>query len=136
MRHKIRIEVLTSVARPISWILRAEGLVVLIFALGVYFISKFSWITFAILFLIPDISFVGYLVNNKIGAISYNIAHSYIGAMICLGAGYFLGFESAFLVGLIWVAHIGFDRALGYGLKYANGFGFTHLGLIGKAKDA
>jgi hypothetical protein len=29
-------------------------------------------------------------------------------------------------------AHIGIDRALGYGLKYSTGFGFTHLGRIGK----
>jgi hypothetical protein len=36
-------------------------------------------------------------------------------------------------VALIWLAHIGFDRALGYGLKYKAGFGFTHLGRIGPA---
>jgi hypothetical protein len=30
------------------------------------------------------------------------------------------------------MAHIGIDRALGYGLKYSAGFGFTHLGRIGK----
>jgi hypothetical protein len=35
-------------------------------------------------------------------------------------------------IAMIWLAHIGFDRALGYGLKYSAGFGFTHLGRIGK----
>ena len=33
---------------------------------------------------------------------------------------------------MIWCAHIGFDRALGYGLKSAAGFEFTHLGRIGR----
>ena len=33
---------------------------------------------------------------------------------------------------LIWAAHIGFDRALGYGLKYPTSFGETHLGRIGR----
>jgi hypothetical protein len=32
----------------------------------------------------------------------------------------------------IWIAHIGFDRALGYGLKYGSGFTHTHLGRIGR----
>jgi hypothetical protein len=35
-------------------------------------------------------------------------------------------------IAMIWLAHIGFDRALGYGLKYQAGFGFTHLGRIGR----
>ena len=126
--------VLTSVSSPINWILRSEGLAVFSFAIGMYFQQDYSWVTFAILFLMPDLSFSGYLINNKIGAIAYNTAHSYIGASISLAVGFFLGVESALLVGLIWAAHIGFDRALGYGLKYGNGFGFTHLGMIGKAK--
>jgi hypothetical protein len=41
-------------------------------------------------------------------------------------------FLTILLIAMIWLAHIGFDRALGYGLKYASGFGFTHLGRIGK----
>jgi hypothetical protein len=113
-------------------VLRLEGLCVLIAALVTY--SKFGlgWKTFALFFLTPDISFAGYLAGSKIGAISYNLAHSYVGALCCLIVGLLLSAPIVLGAGIIWCAHIGFDRALGYGLKYSAGFGFTHLGRIGK----
>lgn len=112
-------------------VLRLEGLCVLVAASVAY--SKFGlgWGTFALFFLTPDLSLFGYLAGPKIGAISYNLAHSYIGAVVCLVAGLVLPVPTVLGVGLIWCAHIGFDRALGYGLKYSDGFGFTHLGRIG-----
>jgi hypothetical protein len=113
-------------------VLRFEGLCVLIAALVAY--SKFGlgWGTFALFFLTPDISFLGYLAGPKIGAVSYNVAHSYVGAMACLIASLVLPVPTILTVGIIWFAHIGFDRAFGYGLKYSEGFGFTHLGRIGR----
>lgn len=125
---------MTAVSKPINWILRGEGVAVFIFALLIYSTLGFSWKSFAILFLIPDIAFLGYLVNKRIGAIAYNTTHSYVGAILCTGLGYFYHIETLLLLGVIWVAHVGFDRMLGYGLKYSDGFGYTHLGLIGKAK--
>lgn len=126
---------MTYVTSPINWILRTEGLVVLILALYAYFSMGVSWVIFAIFFLLPDISLIGYLAGNKIGASAYNIAHSYIGALICAAVGFFSSIEAAQLAGIIWVAHIGFDRTLGYGLKYTDGFRYTHLGAIGKERD-
>ncbi|MGZ4978049.1 MAG: DUF4260 domain-containing protein [Methylobacter sp.] len=113
-------------------VLRLEGLCVLIAASVAY--SKFGlgWGTFALFFLTPDLSFLGYLAGSKVGAVSYNLAHSYIGAVVCLAAGVMLPAPTILCIGLIWCAHIGFDRALGYGLKYSAGFGFTHLGHIGR----
>jgi len=113
-------------------ILRLEGLCILIAASVAY--SKFGmgWGTFALFFLGPDISLFGYLAGPKIGALSYNVAHSYIGAVACLAAGVVVPAPTVLCIGLIWTAHIGFDRALGYGLKYPGGFGFTHLGRIGR----
>ena len=113
-------------------VLRLEGLCVLIAASVAY--SKFGlgWGTFAIFFLTPDLSFLGYLAGPKIGAVSYNVAHSYVGAVACLVASLVLPAPVLLSVGIIWFAHIGFDRALGYGLKYSEGFGFTHLGRIGR----
>ena len=35
--------------------------------------------------------------------------------------------ETAAKVALIWLAHIGMDRLLGYGLKYPSAFKDTHL---------
>jgi hypothetical protein len=113
-------------------ILRLEGLCVLIAALLAYAKLSFSWGTFALFFLTPDISILGYIVGSSFGATAYNAAHSYIGALLCIAGGFFLPAPMLLCTGVIWCAHIGFDRALGYGLKYSTGFGFTHLGLIGK----
>ncbi|MBC3765073.1 DUF4260 domain-containing protein [Neptunicella marina] len=123
------------VGTPVNWILRTEGLFAFLAAIYFYDISGFSWVTFLIAFFIPDLSMLGYLVNNHPGAIAYNMAHSYIGAIICLTAGFIFSVKVLLLISLIWVAHIGFDRALGYGLKYTRGFGFTHLGQTGKKRD-
>lgn len=121
----------------IRLILRLEGLCVLVAALLAYNRLGFGWGTFALCFFIPDISFLGYLAGSRIGAIAYNAAHSYIGAITCLVASFLLPSPALLCAGIIWCAHIGFDRMLGYGLKYSAGFGFTHLGLIGRfAKSA
>jgi hypothetical protein len=89
-----------------------------------------SWVVFGVLFFAPDASFAGYLVGPRIGAALYNVAHSYVGplilAAVLLSAGTGLPFA------LVWAAHIGFDRTLGYGLKYPSAFGDTHLGRIGQ----
>ncbi len=113
-------------------VLRLEGFFVMVAALLAYDKFGAGWSTFAWFFLTPDISFLGYLVGARVGAISYNAAHSYIGAMACLIASQLLAAPLLLTVGIIWCAHIGFDRALGYGLKYSTGFKFTHLGRIGR----
>jgi hypothetical protein len=114
----------------VRYVLRLEGLCVLIIALILYSKLGLGWGTFALYFLVPDISFIGFLAGSKIGALSYNLAHSYIGPMVLLGVGY-TSVPALYYAGLIWIAHIGFDRAMGYGLKYSDGFSLTHLGLIG-----
>jgi Domain of unknown function (DUF4260) len=116
----------------VRWVLRLEGLCVLIAASLFYPKLGFSWGTFALFFLTPDLSFLGYLAGSRVGALTYNSAHSYIGAIACLVAGSLFIAPVLSCVGVIWCAHIGFDRALGYGLKYSAGFSFTHLGLIGR----
>jgi len=113
-------------------VLRLEGLCVLIASTLAYSKYGLGWGTFAWYFLAPDISFLGYLAGPRIGALGYNLAHSYIGAVACLTAGLIMPEPAMLCAGLIWSAHIGFDRALGYGLKYSRGFGYTHLGRIGK----
>ena len=84
------------------------------------------------LFLVPDLSFAAYLAGPRTGAIIYNAAHSYMAPMALMTAGFGLDSPLTLSIALIWLAHIGIDRALGYGLKYSAGFGFTHLGRIGK----
>ncbi|CAB3809877.1 DUF4260 domain-containing protein [Paraburkholderia fynbosensis] len=113
-------------------VLRPEGVLVLIAACVAY--SKFGLGrgTFALWFLAPDLSFFGFLAGPKVGSIAYNSAHSYSGASCCISAGLLVSAPILLSAGMIWCAHIGFDRALGYGLKYGTGFGFTHLGRKGK----
>lgn len=112
-------------------VLRLEGLCVLAACLFAY--SKFGagWGVFFTWFLLPDLSMLGYLAGPRVGAFTYNAAHSSIGAVACLASSVAWP-EVPAAVGLIWLAHIGFDRALGYGLKYRQGFGWTHLGPIGR----
>jgi hypothetical protein len=114
--------------------LRVEGLFVLAASCMLYAHTQHRWGLFFVFFLLPDLSFAGYLAGPKIGAVTYNVVHSY-STPIALGIlFYFLKIDAALPFLFIWTAHIGFDRALGYGLKYATGFGNTHLGMMGKPK--
>jgi len=113
-------------------LLRLEGFCVLVAACVAYSKLSLNWGTFAIYFLVPDISLLGYFAGAKVGAFSYNTAHSSVGAIASLVIGFTLPSPALQCAGLIWCAHIGFDRALGYGLKYPEGFNFTHLGCIGR----
>ncbi len=119
----------------VSTTLRLEGLAVLAVTVTAFSGLHASWWLFAALFLVPDVSFLAYLVNPRVGAIAYNAMHSYI-APLFLGLTAFLG-PAPFLtpIALIWIAHIGFDRAAGYGLKYGSAFGDTHLGYKGQPRN-
>jgi hypothetical protein len=112
-------------------LLRLEGAA---FAAAVAFYAQagFSWPAFALFFLAPDLAMLAYLAGPRAGAIAYNLAHTYVLAAALTLAGFFAGAPIAAAGGLIWIAHIGFDRALGYGLKYSSAFGDTHLGRIGR----
>lgn len=113
-------------------VLRTEGLLLLAVALTLYEHNGGDWRMFALLFLVPDISFAGYLAGPRVGALSYNAMHATIMPLLLGVVGLVLNLPIAANVSLISLAHIGFDRALGYGLKHAKGFGFTHLGRIGR----
>jgi hypothetical protein len=84
------------------------------------------------LFLVPDLSFAAYLAGPQTGAVIYNTAHSYLLPVALMTVGFALPEPLILSIAMIWLAHIGIDRALGYGLKYEAGFGFTHLGRIGR----
>ena len=117
-------------------LLRLEGLTLFVGMTLLYAIWGGSWWTYAILFLAPDLSFAAYLAGPKAGAIVYNAAHSYLAPMALMTSGFGLDSPLVLSIAMIWLAHIGIDRALGYGLKYFAGFGFTHLGRIGPAAKA
>ncbi len=112
-------------------ILRLEGFAAFATALLLYAHAGISWPVFALLFLAPDLSMLAYLAGPRIGALGYNLMHTYTLAFAPVLAGFVGGAPLLTAVGLIWIAHIGFDRALGYGLKYPTRFGDTHLSRTG-----
>jgi hypothetical protein len=115
--------------------LRLEGGAILVLALLLYARSGGNWATFALLFLVPDLSIVGYLVGPRLGAALYNVAHSYVGPLLVYAAAVDFGLAGESTASLIWLAHIGFDRVVGFGLKYPTAFRDTHLGHIGRPRD-
>ena len=113
---------------------RLEGVFLFFVAILFYFMfQNNAWLYFGLLF-VPDISALGYLAGNKIGSHTYNIGHSLIAPLVLLGIGVAGERPLVTAVALIWVAHIGLDRALGFGLKFSDSFSHTHLGRIGKPK--
>jgi hypothetical protein len=118
----------------ITALLRIEGFVLLAGAVAVYAALGGNWWLFAVLLLAPDLAMLGALAGQAAGARIYNAAHSYAVPAALGGAAWFAGADWLLAVALIWVAHIGMDRAVGYGLKYPGLDGHTHLGPIGKAK--
>ena len=117
----------------IALLLRLEGLVVAVATAVLYAHNGMSWWLFAALWLAPDLSMLGYLGRPCRAARIYNAFHTYVGPGVLLLSAYLLHAYTLFPVALIWANHIGVDRLLGFGLKYGNGFGWTHLGLVGKA---
>jgi Domain of unknown function (DUF4260) len=113
---------------------RIEGAALLVLALAAFGIADLSWWWFALLLLVPDLTMVGYLANEETGALVYNIGHTLVWPALLLAWG--LPTDRPWVVGIgaIWLAHIGIDRALGYGLKLPEGFQHTHLGVIGAVR--
>jgi Domain of unknown function (DUF4260) len=113
-------------------LLRLEGLTLFFGMVLLYAVWGGSWWVFALLFLAPDLSFIAYLADPKTGAVVYNAAHSYLLPVALMTLGFAVPEPLTLSIAMIWLAHIGIDRALGYGLKYQTGFGFTHLGRVGR----
>ena len=108
-------------------LLHIEGFVVLVAACVAYDALEVSWGKFALLFLVPDVSMIGYLGGKTVGAWLYNAIHSYLGPALLWAFAHWGDQQTLVPICLIWAAHIGFDRLLGYGLKFPTGFKDTHL---------
>jgi hypothetical protein len=117
-----------SVSGGVKRLLQAEGVAYFLIALGAYHVLNGSWIMFLILFFVPDLTFAAYFLGSRVGAYAYNAMHSTIGPLLMIAASYVFRHPELHWIGLIWLAHVGFDRMLGYGLKYETGFKDTHMG--------
>lgn len=116
------------ISRP-AWLLRGEGLALLALALVLYRQTGVSWVWFVLLLFVPDLAGAGYLAGPRVGAMAYNMLHTTIAPLALLA---WTGLDRSsppelVAVAPVWLAHIGMDRALGYGLKYPHAFMATHL---------
>lgn len=122
-------------------LLRGEGAALFLAMLGVYTHLAGapggpSWWLFALLILAPDLSFLGYLAGPRVGALTYNAAHTTIVPLLVGLGAFYMDRPLVLAVAVIWVAHIGLDRSLGYGLKYPEAFRDTHLGRLPAGRKA
>ena len=108
-------------------LLHIEGAVILAVSILLYWGSDGSWWLFLLLLFAPDLSMVGYLTGPRIGAMIYNTFHNYLLPALLAGIGWLIASGLLLHLALIWFAHIGLDRLLGYGLKYTTDFKDTHL---------
>jgi hypothetical protein len=108
-------------------LLHLEGLAVAAGSLVLYFDAGFSWLLLVVLALAPDLSMLGYLGGPRLGTLTYDAVHTYAGPVVLGVVGILGGYDTAVQLALIWLAHIGVDRMVGYGLKYPTGFKDTHL---------
>jgi hypothetical protein len=121
-----------AAGQPVVTWLRLEGLAVVAVSAALYAHTGASWWLFAALWLVPDLSMLGYLANSRLGAVCYNAVHTYLAPLMLAAIAILLHKNTLLPYAFLWCNHIGVDRSLGYGLKYPAGFGFTHLSRLGK----
>ena len=110
-------------------LLRIEGATMFLAAVLAYRATGGSWGGFAALFLAPDLGLIAYAAGPRVGAHIYNALHMYVGPALLAGLAYTGMFPHAWSWCAVWLAHIGMDRAVGFGLKFTSAAGNTHLGL-------
>jgi hypothetical protein len=113
---------------PITTLLRLEGLAVGAVSAVLYARTGASWWLFAALWLVPDLSILGYFAGSCRGSRVYNAAHTYTLPITLAVCALLLRANALLPFALIWANHIAVDRLMGYGLKFSNGFDWTHLG--------
>lgn len=108
-------------------LLRIEGAALLVLCVYLYHLTGAGWGMFLLLFLWPDLFMLGYLRGARLGAGFYNLAHVEAFPVLLAVVAYVQHRSTLLAFALIWLAHIAFDRALGFGLKYPTFFKDTHL---------
>jgi len=116
-------------------ILKGEELALMaLFTVAYFYLYPGQWMFFLALFFVPDVSFAGYLISTKVGAMGYNLLHHKGIMVLVVLLGFYVQHDLLIKIGLLFLAHSAFDRVFGYGLKYSDHFEHTHLGWIGKLK--
>ena len=116
---------------------RVEGALMALAGLGIAFVVQpgWPWWAWPLILLAPDVAMAGYAAGPRVGAAVYNAAHLYGAATMLAVLGVGTGLTLLIAIGGMWIAHIGIDRTLGYGLKSPQGFRITHLCRIGLGRN-
>ena len=116
-----------------TW-LRLEGLAAFGAGLALFAASGGNWLLLVPLLLLPDVSAAGYLAGPRVGSFTYNLVHNWAFGLAVLALGAWLASPAVLLAGSVLIAHVGMDRAVGYGLKLPSSFQDTHLGRMGRGR--
>lgn len=119
-----------SIDRSLSMpalLLKAESLAIMLSAIALYARFEGNWLMFIVLLFAPDLSMIGYRVSPRLGSIVYNTVHTFVAPILLAALALTLNSSLALQLALIWFAHIGMDRLMGFGLKYPTAFKDTHL---------
>jgi Domain of unknown function (DUF4260) len=116
-----------------TW-LRLEGVAAFGVGLALFGVTGGNWLFLVPLILLPDLSIAGYLAGPRVGAFTYNVVHTWAPGIVVLGLGAWLSSPALLIAAAILIAHVGMDRAAGYGLKLPGSFQATHLGRMGRTK--
>ena len=114
--------------------IKLEEVAMFSFSIYLFALTTFSWWMFPALILLPDVGMIGYMINTKIGAITYNLTHHKGIAIFALLLGWHFDLSYLALAGIILFGHASMDRIFGYGLKYSDNFKHTHLGWLNQVK--
>ncbi len=118
-----------------TW-LRIEGVAAFAAGVAIFGAAGGPWLLLLPLLLLPDLSMIGYLRGPRLGAFTYNLAHTWAPGIALLGLGAWTGIPAIVIAGAVLVAHVGMDRSAGYGLKLPTSFHDTHLGRIGRGRQS
>jgi hypothetical protein len=118
----------------VKWILRVESAAMFVVGIVAYLSLGGEPLLLIPALLAPDLSALGYLAGPRVGAVTYNLVHNWAAASIFALLAIVLNELWPLLAGAVLAAHVGMDRALGYGLKLPTSFQDTHLGRIGRRR--
>lgn len=115
-----------------KYLVKLEELALFGLALLLFSQLDYGWSAYALLFLAPDLSMIGYLANPRLGAWTYNLIHHKGLSVALYIAGFLLSVPWLMFAGTLLLGHSSLDRVFGYGLKHEDAFQNTHLGMVGR----
>ena len=110
--------------------LRLEALSLAMLMTALTYVAGVPLWLLVVLFPVFDVGMIGYVLNSRIGALTYNFSHNATTATFFIMFGALLDSKYISFIGFCWTFHIAVDRLLGFGLKYKTTFYRTHLGEI------